>query len=162
MPGCDFTPTQNWLIASAAGITASAGFVGAAAVANGSFFAAAASPALLVAAGVAASGASYALSEAIDALNQYSSCLGESGHMCQGQCRNLATNLQALKVVMAVDASACFGTALWAWIPWAAEPAILVILGAMIIQGILVASAIAFLVTVLQCAQQGATPMDAG
>jgi hypothetical protein len=161
MPGCDFTSTQNWLIAAGAGIAASAGFVASAAIANGSFFGAAASPLLMVAAGAAASGAAYALSQAIDALNQYCSCLRESGRDCQGQCSNLGNNLQAIKVVMGIDATACFATAVWAWVPWAAQPAMLAILGAMILESFLVLSAVVFLVTVLQCAQQGIGPMDA-
>jgi hypothetical protein len=154
MVTCDFTPTRNWLIAAGAGITASAIFVGAAAIANGSFFGAGASPGLMIGAGIAATGARYALSQADDALKSYCTCLSISKKNCGGQCGNLSRNIEALTLVLGFEAGACFGTAVAAWLPWAAEPAILVILATLILDGILTSSAVAFLADLVQCAEQ--------
>lgn len=151
MPACDFEPTRDWLLAAAGGVVTATGLVIAAAVANGSFFGAAGSPLLMAGAGVACTEASIALSQAKNALSQYCDCEAEVfSAQCQGDCRNLQTNIQALEVVVGIEAAACVGTAVAAWIPWAAQPAM--DLASLIVEAPLIASAIAFLAELLQCA----------
>jgi hypothetical protein len=160
MVSCDISPTRNWLIAAGTGIGASAILVGAAAIANASFFGAAASPGLMIGAGVFAVGARYALSKADDALTSYCTCLKVAEKDCGGQCGNLSRNIEAISLVMSIEAPACFGTAVAAWLPWAAQPAMLVILGSLIMEGVLTTSAVAFLIALVQCAERGDSPIN--
>lgn len=147
---CDIGPLRNWLIASLTTLIGAIGLVTAAAILNNSFFGAPASPALMIAAGVAAALAVVLLGFAISALNAYCQCL--SGR-CEGQCSNLRNLLSGVVAVLGIQATACFAAAGIAWIPWAGAAPMYVILGAFIIQVPLIISGIAFALALAKCGQ---------
>ena len=147
MRTCNAQTLRTWLGISSGTILTSAGFVGGAAAANNSFFGAPASPGLMLLAAAAAGGADGALGKAVEELDAYCECLGDS---CEGQCRNLRANLEAIRVVMRAQGAACVAAAGIAWIPWAGAVPMYVILGALIAQGIAIGSAMVFYSILLQ------------
>lgn len=127
--------------AAAAGglVVAAAASVGVAAVLNAGFFSAPGAPFAMVAAGAAASAAVGVLKSAIDDVQIY-----QKTGCCAADCISKADQLQSLlagaATVVAAEASACYAAAGIAWIPWASQPAMQVILGAFILEIPLIAT----------------------
>lgn len=150
---CDFSPVRNWLIGLAAAIVSAAAIaLGAAAVNNTGWYAWLAPVGMLAAAAVAGL-AVLLCGFAIDALNGFCAC---AGARCAGPCGNLRTTLNAARVVLGIQATACLTSALSAWIPGVGSAPIYVIVGALVIQLALIISAIAFAVQLGSC--QSSTP----
>lgn len=63
------------------------------------------------------------------------------------------STLAALKTVLGIQATACFAAAGIAWIPWAGDVPMGVILAALIIQAALIATLIGFWIAVATCLQ---------
>jgi len=148
---CDSTPIRSWLIGAGGAITASAACVAAAAVANGSFFAAWTSPGWMAAAGAFASAGVACLGQADGAVDTHCACLSRAGKNC-GECRNCKNLIKAMMTVVGIDASACFGNAAIAWIPWAPQPAMWTIFGSLVAQGALVPAVVSAVVGLEKCA----------
>jgi hypothetical protein len=152
---CDLTPLRNLLIGLAAAIVSAAAVaLGAAAVNNTGWYAWLAPAGMLLAAGL--TGLAVLLCGfAIDALNAFCAC---AGGRCAGQCGNLRTTLNAARVVLGIQATACLTSALSAWIPWVGSAPIYVIVGALIIQSALIIAAIAFMAQLGACQSSSTTP----
>jgi uncharacterized BrkB/YihY/UPF0761 family membrane protein len=153
---CDPTPIRNWLIACAAAILVAAAIVVGAAIANGSWWYTYLSPIGMVAAAAATGGAILLCGQAISALDTYCACVGAR---CAGQCNNLRTTLNAARIVLGIQATACLTVALYAWIPGAANPAQWAIIGSLIAQAVLIIGTIAFYASLTSCAT---TPVEPG
>jgi hypothetical protein len=151
---CDDTAVKVWL-GIAAGLVATAiALIIAAAVANGSFFGAWASPGLMLGAAAATGGAVVALGLAASAMQDYYDCLrrvGAIGTQCAGALANWMNNVAALKTVLGIQAAACVANAAIAWIPWGGQVQMWVILGALIAQAFLIASLAYFIVELNRC-----------
>ena len=147
---CDIGPFRNWLFAILAAILAAVGFIVAAAVANGSIFAAAGSPVLMGIAAALSALAALFCGFALNELNTLCACLGVR---CSGPCDNLRNTLNAIRVVLGIQATAAAGVALIAWIPVAPQPLMWIIIGALVIQAALVISLLAFLNSLERCAR---------
>jgi hypothetical protein len=145
---CDIKPLRNWLLASLSGILVAIGLIVAAAIANNSFFGAPASPGLMITAGFVTAFAVVFVGLAINALDAYFRCL--MGR-CEGQCSNLRNLLNGVRVVLGIQAAACFVAAGIAWIPWAGAIPMYVILGALFLQLVLLVSGIAFVNALARC-----------
>jgi len=152
---CDTTALRNWLLGIAAAIVAAIAFIVIAAVTNGSFWLAWQSPGWMLAAAAATGVAIFLCGKAMDALDEVCSCLRGK---CADQCSNIRNVLNAAKVVLGIQATACLLTAAYAWIPWGAQPSMWVIVGALFIQAALIISAIAFLNQLNDCAKSSAEP----
>lgn len=148
LPRCDAGPLRNWLLAIAAAILASVAIIVGAAVANGSLWYVYLAPIGMVVAAACVGGAILLCGAALSALNAVCTCtLGK----CKGQCDNLSNVLNGARVVLGIQATACLAVAAYAWIPWAAQPAIWAIIGALIIEAALIISAIAFFASLADC-----------
>jgi hypothetical protein len=149
---CDPGPFRAWLSGASAAIIAAIALIIAAAVLNASFWAAGGSPIVMLAAAASAYIAVGLLSQAISRLNELCACLSESGGgSCSGSCQNLRTNLDAIRIVVGIQASACVAAAGIAWIPWAGAAPMAVILGALVVNAALLVSAMAFWVQLENC-----------
>jgi hypothetical protein len=146
---CDPIPFRNWLIGISVAIFAAAAIVIGAAVANGSYWYVYLSPIGMLVAAAATGGAILLCGQALDALNRLCTCTGDR---CSGQCNNLRNTLNAARVVLGIQATACLTVAAYAWIPGAAQPAMWVIIGTLFIQAALIVSAIAFYAQLATCA----------
>ena len=145
---CDPSPVRNWLIGPAATVASAAAIaLGAAAVNNTGWYAWLAPAGMLVAAGLAGLAVVFC-GMAIDALDVFCAC---AGSRCAGPCSNLRNTLNAARVVLGIQATACLAAAAIAWIPWAGSAPIYVIVGALIIQVGLVISAIVFMSQLASC-----------
>lgn len=154
---CDPGRVRAWLAGASAAIITSIALIGVAIGLNASFFGAPGAPVPLVAAGVSAGTAVALLSQAVSALDAFCACLQERGHhACVGICRNLRTNLDAIRVVVGIQATACFAAAGIAWIPWAGAAPMVVIGGALVAQVFLLISAMAFYVQLENCVAESA------
>jgi hypothetical protein len=150
---CDPTPLKNWLIAILTFIGLAVGAIVAASITNGSFFLAWMSPGWMWAAAGLTGAAVFACNQALSALDVYCRCVGER---CAGQCYNLRNLLRGTAVVLGAQAAACLGVAGYAWIPWAAQPSMWMIIGALLAQLALIVSGIVFYVRLLECGQSQA------
>jgi hypothetical protein len=149
VPRCDPTPLRNWLLAIGAAILTSVATIVGAAVANGSYWYVYLAPiGMLVAAGFAGLALLFC-GFALSALNAICACT--SGR-CKGQCDNLSNVLNAARVVLGVQATACLTVAAYAWIPGAAQPAMWTIIGSLIVEAALIFSAIGFYSALADCA----------
>src|SRR5262249_36784883 len=72
---------------------------------------------------------------------------------CTGQCSNMRNLLIAARVVLGIQLTACLAVALYAWIPGAAQPAMSVIIGSLVIQAALIISAFPFFASLASCAK---------
>jgi len=154
---CDPGPFRNRLIAIIVAIAVAAALVLGAAAANASFWLAWQSPGLMAAAGFATLAAFGLCFVAMYALDSLCACTGQR---CTGQCSNVRNTVNAVRVVLGIQALACFGVALYAWIPWFALPSIKAIAGALLIQIALLLSALYFYSKLAECARQIAPPAN--
>jgi hypothetical protein len=76
---------------------------------------------------------------------------------CSGAYSNLRNAITALITVLTIQATACFVAAGIAWIPWAGQAPMWVILGTLFIQMPLIPSLIAFGVQLVDCVNKAAT-----
>ena len=146
---CDPTSVRNWLIALLGAILLAVAIIAGAAIANGSYWYTYLSPFGMLAAAAATGGAILICGQALSALDALSQCTGPK---CAGQCANLRNTLQAARVVLGIQATACVTVAAYAWIPGAAQPAQWTIIGALIVEAALIISAIVFFANVSSCA----------
>src|SRR3954469_2836726 len=129
-----------------AATVAADGFVVAAAIANGSFFGAPGSPALMLACGVASHSAAGLLGLAELQADNYSACLRRYGvrvEDCVGELENFKRNASAIATVLRTQGTAAFVAAGIAWIPWVGQAPMWVIAAALALQLALIASLIA-------------------
>jgi hypothetical protein len=147
---CDPTPVRNWLIGIAAAIAVAIGLIVAAAVTNGSFWLAWQSPGWMLLAAAAAGAAVLVCGQTLTALDTLCRCAGER---CAGQCYNMRNTLNAARVVLGIQATACLLAAAYAWIPWVAQPSMWIIVAALATQAALIISALAFFSSLARCAR---------
>lgn len=151
---CSDSAVNYWLAAAAAALATAIGFVIAAIVANNSFWAAVASPGLMLAAGLAAAAAGLALNQARAAMRNYYQCLlrsGAIGSQCEGALLNWERNLLAIELVLGILAGSCATAAIVAWVPWAGQASMWPILGSLIALAPLIASLFYFTGTLRRC-----------
>ncbi len=154
---CDL-PTIVALLGTTAGlITASLVALGVAIALNNGFFSAPGSPAAMVTAGALLVAAVAVLSPATALINDYVSCMG-AGAACAGQLSNVQNALAALITVLGIQAAASFAAAGIAWIPWAGQAPMWVILGSLVVQLALIPSVIVFFNDLVSCVTAAATP----
>ena len=152
---CDL-PTIIALLGTAGGlITASLIALGVAIVLNNGFFSAPASPAAMIIAGGLLVGAVVALVPAAGKINDYVQCMG-AATACAGELSNLQNALTALISVLLIQATASFVAAGIAWVPWAGQIPMWVILGSLVMQLILIPTIIAFFNDLVRCAEAAA------
>ena len=150
---CDWTPVRNWLIAVAAAIVVAAATALGAAAAGSSYYYSYLAPFGMLAAAAITGGAILLTSAAIGALDTFCACAGAK---CAGPCGNLRRTLEAARIVLGIQATACLTSAAAAWIPGIGQVPIYVIIGALFVQLALVIGAIAFLTQLSSC--QTSTP----
>jgi hypothetical protein len=148
---CDLSQLTIFLSAAAALVAVAIAAIVVAAILNNGFFSAPGSPAFMVAAGVSTLLAVAALK------NAYNLAAACSTPACGGALSNLLNVLAALITVLGIQAVACFAAAGIAWIPWAGQVPMYVILGSLISQAILIPSAIAFAVAFVDCVKTATT-----
>jgi hypothetical protein len=141
---------------AAAGIVAAIVAIGVAVGLNNSFFGAPGAPAAMVAAGIASVAAVVALRLLIVDVNEYFSCMG-SPDSCSVELSNVINSINALVVVLGIQATACFVAAGIAWIPWAGSAPMYAILASLITQLALVPSLYIFMADLASCANNEAT-----
>jgi hypothetical protein len=158
---CDL-PTIVALLGSAAGlITASLVALGVAIALNNGFFSAPGSPAAMAVAGGLLVAAVAVLSPASALINDYVSCMN-AGAACAGQLSNVQNALAGLITVLGIQAVASFAAAGIAWIPWAGQAPMWVILGSLVVQLALIPSIIVFFNDLVRCAEAAAASPPAG
>lgn len=145
---CDWTPVRNWLIGIAAAIFVAAAIAVGAALVNNTYWYSWLAPVGMIVAAGATGGAILLCGAAISALDTFCAC---AGVRCSGACTNLRNVLNAARVVLGIQATACLTSALSAWIPGIGAVPIWVIVGALIAQAALIISAIAFMVNLSNC-----------
>ena len=137
------------------------GLITAAAIANNSFWLAGGSPALMVGAGGSVLAAVAALAVAKALAEEYFQCMGAPSE-CLGEFQNFITNIDALMIILSIQATASFVAAGIAWIPWAGAAPMYVIIGALTIQAGLIPSLTAFWVALEECLERAATALTVG
>jgi hypothetical protein len=155
---CDPTPIRNWLTAILVAIIAAIALIVAAAIANSSFWLAWTSPGWMLAAAAATGAAALLCAGALSALETFCTCAGSS---CAGACSNMRNTVNAARVVLGIQALTCLTAALSAWIPVAGQVLMWIIIGALVIQAALIASAIGFYAQLTSCAT-AAPPLGSG
>lgn len=151
---CDLYWLIGLLTTVGALIAAAAAAVGVASALNGGFFSAPAAPAAMVTASVTSGIAAGMLGIGVRvAIDDFFRCMGSPP-----ECAQLLTDLQGviagLATVLLVQAVAAGVVAAVAWVPWAAQPGMLTILGALLLQLPLIPSAIALTVALIDCAKE--------
>lgn len=154
---CDWTPVRNWLIGVAAAIISAAAIALGAAAVNPNVWYSWLAPLGMVVAAAVTLGALLLCVGAIGALDTFCAC---AGPRCAGPCGNLRTTLEAARIVLGIQATACLTAALSAWIPGIGGAPIWVIIAALVSQLVLIIAAIAFLSQLASC--QSAPPTQAG
>lgn len=132
---------------AAAIVVAAALALGAAAV-NPSYWYSWLAPIGMLAAAAVTGGAVLLCTGAIGALDSFCACAGPK---CAGQCGNLRRTLEAARIVLGIQATACLTAALSAWIPGIGAVPIWVIIGALVIQLALIVGAVAFMTQLASC-----------
>jgi len=145
---CDPTPIRNWLLGILAAIFGAIGLIVVAAVANGSFWLAWTSPGWMLAAAAATAVAAFLCGSALTALDVFCRCAGPK---CAVACSNMRNTLNAARVVLGIQATACLTAALPAWIPGAGQVLMWIIVGALLLQAALIISAMAFYSQLTAC-----------
>jgi hypothetical protein len=156
---CDLTPLRNWLIACAVAIFAAVAVIIGAAVANGSYWYTYLSPIGMLVAAAFTGAAILACGMAISALDAFCAC---AGPRCKGQCDNMRATLQAARVVLGIQATACLTVAAYAWIPGAANPAQWVIIGSLVIEAALIIGVLGFFSALTSCSAPVGPPVGPG
>jgi hypothetical protein len=145
---CDWTPVRNWLIGIAAAIVSAAAIALGAAVVNPNVWYSWLAPlGMLIAAAVTGTTV-LVCGAAISALDTFCACAGSK---CAGPCGNLRRTLEAARIVLGIQATACLTAALTAWIPGIGSAPIWVIIGALLIQLALIIAAIVFMSQLASC-----------
>lgn len=158
---CDL-PSIIALLGTAAGlITASLVALGVAIALNNGFFSAPGSPAAMVTAGALVAAAAAVLGPASGLINDYVTCMN-AGAACAGQLSNVQNALAGLITVLGIQAVASFAAAGIAWIPWAGQAPMWVILGSLVVQLALIPSVIVFFNDLVRCAEAVAASPPAG
>ncbi len=134
-------------------IIAAIAVIVAAAILNNGFCTAIASPGLMVVAGGLTLVAIATLAAARAEASSYFQCMG-APPACVGALNNLLSAIAALLTVLAIQATACFVAAGFAWIPWVGAVPMYVILGSLILDLALVPTTIVFAVILVNCVQQ--------
>lgn len=151
---CDWTPVRNWLIGLLAAIVVAGATAMGAALINATFYFWLAFAGLLVAAALTAA-ALLICGQAIDALNAFCAC---AGPRCAGACNNLRNTLNAARVVLGIQATACLAAAGISLGPGAGVAPALVIAGSLFIQAALIVAAIFFVSDLSKCQTATTTP----
>ena len=146
---CDVSPVRTWLRATIAAIIAAAAIIGVAAVLNNSVFTSWKSAAWMVAGAGVTALAVVLCTRALVALDKACACLSPR---CEGGCRNLRAAINAIRVVLGIQATAALAAVLPALIPYYAQTAMYAIIGALLLQIPLVISALVFLSRLDRCA----------
>lgn len=158
---CDVATLQALLGTAAAMIAAAIVSVGIAAALNAGFFSAPGAPAPMVAAGGFSLAAVAALVAVRVLVEDYFGCMG-APDSCLGDYNNFMNALAGLITTLGIQAAACFVAAGIAWIPWGAQPAMLVILAAFIVQAALIPTLTVFWVALDNCLRDAATASSTG
>lgn len=157
---CDAGALIGLLASAGALIIAATVTIGIAAALNNGFFSAPGSPAVMLAAAAMVVAAGAALAGARALAESYFQCMGAPSE-CLGEFNNFITNIDALIVVLGIQATASFVAAGIAWIPWAGAAPMYVILGSLIAQAALVPSLTGFWVALENCVAE-ASALDVG
>jgi hypothetical protein len=145
---CDWTPVRNWLIGIAAAIVSAAAIALGAAAVNPNVWYSWLAPVGMLAAAAVTGATVLVCGAAISALDTFCACAGSK---CAGPCGNLRRTLEAARIVLGIQATACLTAALTAWIPGIGSAPIWVIIGALLIQLALIIAAIAFMSQLASC-----------
>lgn len=137
------------------GIIGAIAAVGTAIVLNNGFCTAPASPAFMVAAGVASLAAVGALSMLPGNIYDYYECM-ESPAACAFELSQVTTAINALITVLSIQTAACFAAAGVAWIPWAGAVPMYAILATFIVQLALIPTFYVLLGDLASCASKEA------
>lgn len=149
------------LLGTASGLVVAATVsIGVAIVLNGSFFGAGGAPVPMgIAAGAAAAAAAVVFG-ATEALESYFNCAGRPTE-CQVLYDLVKANLFYLGAVLTAQAIASAAVAAAAWVPWAAQPGMIVILATMVATAIEVGALVTSVSLLIDCirgSSVGATP----
>jgi hypothetical protein len=155
---CDPGKYREWLLAAVIAIFTAAGLIAAAVGLNVSFFGAPGAPVLMAVAALVAGGAALLLGEGLSQLATYRDCLAERGSRCAGDARNLHTNIEVIRLVLGVQATASATAAAYAWIPWVGAVPMSIIAGALISLALLLLSALAFFIALENCVNSESPP----
>lgn len=153
---CDPTPVRNWLLAVLAAIISAIACIVAAAVANGSIWQAWQSSIWMIVAAASTGLATFLCGQALSVLDTFCRC---TGVRCVGACSNMRNTINAVRVVLGIQMTACLMAAAQAWIPFVGQALMYPILAALFIQLVLIASAIVFYRQLEDCARP---PIDPG
>ena len=149
---CDLQPLFLSLGIAGGLILASAAAIGLAAALNAGFFSAPGAPIPMLVAAASATAAVVALVTAGNRANEFFACVG-SPEACQGQLTNLTEAIEAIAAILAVQALAAAAVAAVAWIPFAAQPAMWVIVTTLVSQLAFIPVVIAYANDFLKCVQ---------
>lgn len=151
---CDFTIVSILLAAASVAITLAAVAIGVAILTNAGFFTAGGSPAAMITAGISTAAAVGSLIAASVAATDFFNCILASNAgaaACAGQFSNFSNNISAMITTLSIQATACFATAGIAWIPWAAQAPMWVIVGSLAVQSALIPSLTVFFNDLRKC-----------
>jgi hypothetical protein len=151
---CDPTPIRNWLIALVAALVLAVAAIVVAIVTNGSIVLAWMSPGWMFGAAALTGGGIVACIFATMALDTFCKC---AGTRCEGACGNMRRLILAIQLVLGIQALACITVGLISWIPFAPQPLMWVIEGALVAQLLLVISLFPFYSSLTSC-QSSARP----
>ena len=118
---CDISNVQLALDLGLTTMIAAVAFVAAAIIANGSFFGAAGSPALMFAAAGSTAAAVVAFTSASLLLSEFFTCAG-SPAACENDLNTILGIIAGIGAVLVVQAAACLVVAGVSWIPWGSIP----------------------------------------
>ena len=152
---CDLPTVIALLGTAGALITVSMVLLGVAIALNNGFFSAPASVGVMISAGGTLVGAIVVLVPLAGMVNDYVQCMG-AATACAGELSNFQNALTALITVLAIQATASFVAAGIAWIPWAGQIPMWVILGSLFMQLALIPTIIAFFNDLVRCAEAAA------
>jgi hypothetical protein len=152
---CDPKPLRTRLNRSIALMALAVGFVVVAATASGSLLSAMSSPLLMLVAGACSLAAMATLWGARAELDVFCHCVGAE---CAGKGPHVKWNLAAIQLVLGVETAACFAAAAHAWVPALAQPAMWIVMVAVVVQFGLFNSALGFVAGLVDCHFQDKEP----
>jgi hypothetical protein len=155
---CNFSMIDVYLTACGVGITAALISLGIAIALNNGFFSAPGSPVAMIAAGIATGVALGSIYLARGAFEEYLSCM-ELSHrgisaLCESSISNFMNAIAALATILGIQTTACFAAAGIAWIPWAGQAPMWVILATLILQIPIITTLGIFFVDVKNCLER--------
>lgn len=151
---CDFSVVAGLLTSASLAITVATIAIGVAIATNAGFFTAGGSPAAMITAGISTLAAAGFLIAANVAVTDFFNCMITSNpgiSACAGQLTNFSNNISAIITTLGIQATACFATAGIAWIPWAGQVPMWVIIGSLTVQAALIPSLIVFFNNLKDC-----------